>query len=107
MSGPEREMEEVVGDVRDIAAGWFARQRSGEMTPTDRAKLRAWLEEDPAHRIAYLSVRRAWGGAAMLRGDPQVLELRERWSAERPRGVFMRAAAAVVVAVAVGGGGWL
>ena len=107
MSGTEREMDEVVGDVRDIAAGWFARQRSGEMTPQDRARLRAWLEEDPAHRIAYLSARRAWGGAAMLRGDPQVLEMREQWSKARPRGVFMRTAAAAAVAAVMAGGGWI
>lgn len=109
MTGPAHDLEETVGDARDIAAGWFARQRSGEMTPADRATLRAWLEEDPAHRIAYLSVRRAWGGAGVLRGDPQVLEIRQQWSERPAPSRFGRAAAAVLMAgvVAAGGyGGW-
>lgn len=109
MSGPAHDLDETIGDARDVAAGWFARQRSGEMTVADRAALRAWLEKDPAHRIAYLSVRRAWGGAAMLRGDPHVLEIREQWSAGRPRRMFARAAAAVLaiaLASGAGYGGW-
>jgi transmembrane sensor len=110
MTGPAHEMDETVGDARDVAAGWFARQRSGEMTVEDRAQLRAWLDADPGHRIAYLSVRRAWGGAAALRADPQVLELRQRWSDEPPRrAAFTRIAAAlagVAVLSASGYGGW-
>ncbi|HEX6858855.1 MAG TPA: FecR domain-containing protein [Caulobacteraceae bacterium] len=106
MSGPAQDMEEVVGDTRDIAAGWFARQRSGEMTPEGRAALRAWLEEDPAHRIAYLSVRRAWAGAGMVRGDPQVLEMRERWSRPAQEGLARRSIAAALAALVLAGGGY-
>lgn len=105
MTGPVHEFEETVGDARDIAAGWFARQRSGEMTADDRATLRAWLEEDPAHRIAYLSVRRSWGGAAQLRADPQVLEIRERWTRQQPRRAFGRMAATIAAVAIMGGGG--
>lgn len=105
MTGPAHDLEETIGDVRDVAAGWFARQRSGEMTADDRARLRAWLEEDPAHRIAYLSVRRAWGGSAQLRADPQVLEIREHWSRHQPRRALGRLAAALAaVAVLTSGG---
>ena len=106
MSGPAPEREETVGDARDIAAGWFARQRSGEMTADDRATLRAWLEEDPTHRIAYLSVRRAWGGAAALRGDPQVLEIRQQWSRQPGWGVVAQVAAACLALVLVSSVGW-
>lgn len=106
MTGPLNEREEVIGDARDVAAGWFARQRSGEMTPDDRAALRAWLEEDPLHRIAYLSVRRAWGGAAALRGDPQVLEIRQQWAVEPRRTAFSRIAAAAAFAVVLSGLGF-
>jgi transmembrane sensor len=106
VTGPAHDLEETVGDVRDLAAGWFARQRSGEMTPADRAELRAWLEEDPTHRIAYLSVRRAWGGAAALRGDPQVLEIRQQWSERRRWDVAARLAAACVALVLVSSAGF-
>jgi len=105
VTGPAREIEEVVGDPRDIAAGWFARQRSGDMTPDDRAELRAWLEEDPAHRIAYLSVRRAWGGSALLRADPQVLEIRQYWSKHRTRRGLSRIAAGLAAAVVLSSAG--
>jgi len=108
MTGPAHDIDETVGDPRDIAAGWFARQRSGEMTADARAALRAWLEADPVHRIAYLSVRRAWGGAAALRADPQVLEMRQQWSENRPR-AFERIAAslaAVALVSATGAVGW-
>jgi len=105
MTGPVREPDETIGDVRDIAAGWFARQRSGEMTPQDRAALRAWLEQDPAHRIAYLSIRRSWGGTAQLRADPQVLEIREYWSRQQPRRALGRTAAAVAAVIVMGASG--
>jgi transmembrane sensor len=97
VTGPAHEFDETVGDIRDVAAGWFARLRSGEMTPKERAALRAWLEEDPAHRIAYLSVRRAWGGSALLRADPQVLEIRQQWSRHRDRRDWRRVAAGLAV----------
>jgi transmembrane sensor len=105
VTGPAHDLDETVGDVRDIAAGWFARQRSGEMTPDDRAALRAWLEEDPTHRIAYLSVRRAWGGAALLRADPQVLEIRQSWSEHRTRRGLGRIAAGLAAAVVLSSAG--
>lgn len=107
MTGPAHEPEEVIGDPRDIAAGWFARQRSGEMTSEDRATLRAWLEEDPAHRIAYLSVRRAWGGSAQLRADPQVLEIRELWSRHQPRRALGRIAAALAAVAVLSSSGFV
>jgi transmembrane sensor len=105
VSGPIPDLEETVGDARDVAAGWFARQRSGEMAPQDRQALRAWLEADPSHRIAYLSVRRAWGGAAALRADPQVLEIRQQWSQHRPRRGVARLAAAFVAVAAMSSAG--
>ncbi len=106
MTRAPHEIDETVGDVRDIAAGWFARQRSGEMTAAERTELRGWLEADPAHRIAYLSVRRAWGGAAMMRADPQVLAIRQGWAEHSRRG-FARMAAGIAAALFVVGGGGL
>lgn len=103
--------EETIGDARDVAAGWFARQRSGDMTETDEAALERWLAAAPEHGAAYESVRRAWSGAAALRADPQVLALRERWNGPRAtrRSAFGPIAAAVLAAASLataGGVGW-
>ncbi len=107
MTGPASDIDEVVGDARDIAAGWFARQRSGEMTPGERAELRAWLEADPQARAAYASVRRAWGGAASLRADPNVMQIRQHWAEHRRRTTAMRAVAACAAVVVLAGAGAL
>lgn len=103
--------EETIGDPRDIAAGWFARMRSGDMTEADEAKLTRWLEAAPEHRAAYESVRRGWAAAAALRTDPQILALRERWNAPSRgrRAAFGPIAAAVLAAVSLataGSVGW-
>ncbi len=104
--------EETLGDPRDIAAGWFARRRSGDLTAADEAALQAWLEASPAHRRAYDSMRLAWAGAGALRTDPQVLALRERWAgpAARRRSALGPIAAAVLAAACLataGGAGWI
>ena len=105
MTGPLELDHDMEGDVRDVAAGWFARQRSGEMSPDDRLALRAWLQADPRHRIVYASVRRAWGGAALLRGDPNVLAIREHWSRHRRRTTAVRALAACLAVIVLAGAG--
>jgi transmembrane sensor len=107
MSGTTFQTGDPTDDPRDVAAGWFARQRSGEMTPHDRLELRAWLEADAAHRAAYASVRQVWGGAALLRGDPAVLEIREQWTKAQKRSFAIRAMAASVAAVVICSGGLL
>jgi transmembrane sensor len=98
-------------DPRDIAARWFARQRSGEMTEAARLELRLWLEDDPANTAAYAAVRRAWGGSGAVRSDPRVLAMREHWSAmDAPspvrapgRALAACIAAALLVTAAVAG----
>lgn len=106
MSGPTSQIDETTDDPRDLAAAWFARQRSGEMTAQDRQELRAWLDADPRRRAAYASVRQAWGGAAILRGDPAVLEIREHWTRRRRRALAMRAMAASLAVVILASAGW-
>lgn len=107
-----QDIEEVEGDVRDIAARWFARRRSGTMTEAETLALTRWLEEDAAHREAYLSVRRSWLGAGALRSDPQVLEMRQQWSELRLRrrrdfiGRLAVAGIAAVVLASAGTVGW-
>ena len=96
-------------DPRDVAAAWFSRERSGEMTAQEAAALQAWLEADPLHAEAYAQTRQAWAEAAAVRADPQVMAIREHWlgsHAQRRRRQAMRAIAASVMAVVVAGGGF-
>lgn len=92
-------------DLHHVAAALFAKQRSGAMTDEDRVGLRAWLEADPAHAVAYADVRRGWGGAGAVRSDPRVLAMRERWAElETPWSPWRSGraiAASLVVAVAL------
>lgn len=106
------DIEDDTGDPRDIAAAWFSRERSGEMTPDDALVLEAWLEADPAHRLAYVEIRQAWAEAAAVRADPQVMAVRERWLSShvhrRRRATLRAVAASLMVAVLAGTGliGW-
>jgi transmembrane sensor len=88
---------------RTLALAWFSRQRSGLMTRADEATLRDWLDEDPAHREAYLDVRGVWVDLDAVVAHPSVTAMRDALVAERPplRGHrFVRAlAACLVVAV--------
>lgn len=48
------------GDIAATAAEWVERLTSGEPSPEDVARLRAWLAEDPEHRRAYERARAIW-----------------------------------------------
>jgi len=92
-------------DVRDIAAGWFARRRSGAFTGRDQAELDAWLDADPDHAAAYAAVERAWSGAAAVRADPRVMARRQALLKAQGRRAFaVRALAASLVLAVLGGG---
>ena len=101
MSGRQSEPIAPEHDPDNIAAQWFARQRSGEMTDEARLELRLWLEDDPANTAAYMAVRRTWGGTGSVRSDPRVLAMREHWSAAEaaaPVSMPVRALAACIAA---------
>ena len=95
-----------IESVESLAAGWFARQRSGLMTPQEDAELEAWLAADPAHQGAYDAVARAWSGVAFARSAPEILairaEARRRPQVER-RAVVGRIAAGFAALAVVGG----
>jgi transmembrane sensor len=92
-------------DVRDIAADWFARRRSGAFTGADQAELDDWLDADPDHADAYAAVERAWSGAAAVRADPRVMARRQALLKARGRRAFaMRALAASLMVAVLGGG---
>lgn len=90
---------------RTIAAAWFARQRSGEMTEQEARELAVWLDEDSAHRAAWELAAQVWGAAEGVRANPTMLGIRER--AMRRRRLSWAAtggAIAASIALAVFGG---
>jgi transmembrane sensor len=108
MTGAIPDIENDGRDPRDLAAAWFSRERSGEMTADDALALQAWLDADPAHRTAYAEIAHAWGEAAAARADPQVMAIREHWlafHARRRRLSAVRAMAASLILVVMAGAG--
>jgi transmembrane sensor len=101
-------LDDLPETVERIAARWFARRRSGEMTEAEARELQAWLDADPAHRAAYDVVSRAWVRAGLMRSAPEVLQLRARHRRPFPltrRIMGSRAMAASLAAIVVGAGG--
>lgn len=91
---------------RTIAAAWFARRRSGEMTEQEGRELAAWLDADPAHRKAWDLAHTVWGASEGVRSNPAMLQMRER-AVRRRR--FTRPAAGLAIAaslLAAVFGGW-
>ncbi len=128
------------GNARDIestTAAWLARRDAAPLTRADQADLDAWLDADPAHRVAFLRLQAAWeqggrlqalgaglrdgpparGSWRVLPGDgaaspavpPDLSGLRfRRASAPRRTGLAPLAAVAAVAALALAGGwAWL
>src|SRR6266699_4042299 len=74
--------------VEELASRWFARRHSGAWTEADQATFDAWLEERPAHRIAYIRLDAAWNEAARLKAlgagvPPGVIPPRGSWGDTR------------------------
>jgi len=91
---------------RTIAAAWFARKRSGEMTEQEARELAAWLEADLAHRAAYELAAEVWGAAEGVRANPTMLSIRER-ALRRGRFGWAGRGAAIAASVALAVfGGW-
>ena len=93
--------------IEATAARWFARTRSGEMTPAEAGELETWLAADPEHRALYDHAEYWWGAANALRGDPEILKLREevaRTKAPLPRRYWIGGAMAASLMVTAFGG---
>ena len=76
--------------IDEQAARWTSRLDGGAMTPADRLALHAWLDEDPAHRIAFEHYQMICDDAAeslptlaevspVARPDPVVRRTLPRW----------------------------
>jgi transmembrane sensor len=63
------------GQVERIAASWLARRDGDHWSLADQSALAAWLEQDPAHRVAFLRLQAAWRETGRLKalaaGTPQ------------------------------------
>lgn len=64
-------------DMRRIAADWFARKRSGQMSAAEAHELEAWLAADPERQAALDAVELMWAASDAVRSDPAVLAIRE------------------------------
>src|SRR6267154_5548915 len=74
--------------IEELASRWFARRQSGAWTEADQTTFDAWLEEHPAHRIAYIRLDAAWNEAARLKAlgagvPPGVIPPRGSWADTR------------------------
>ena len=99
------EVRKMTTDTADVAAEWFARRRSGQMSLQEAGELEVWLELDPAHRAAFDAIARTWVMTQAVSTDPEVLALREAVSdrlAFRRRALAAASAVAMIV-VLVGG----
>jgi transmembrane sensor len=96
------------------AASWYARQRSGPLSPADEAQFTAWLRGDPANVTAWKEFEDIWSGVESVRNDPTILAIREAALrrvqrhpvAPKPRtwSIAVALAACVVLGVAIWAG---
>jgi transmembrane sensor len=105
MAGPK----DATGDPYEVAAYWHGIFDEAEPDPTQRERFETWLTANPAHRVAYASVERAWEGIASAGVDNRILAMRRAALAapRHPRATWIRptavAASAIVVAGLVAG----
>jgi transmembrane sensor len=93
-----------VDTLRQVAAHWHDRMRREPVPERISAAFSRWLDKEPAHRICYEEVDRAWRMAQASEHDPRVLALRHetalrltRRSSRRARWSTWVAAASILV----------
>lgn len=95
-------------DLLEAAATWALRTETG-LSERDEADLEAWLEADPAHRVAYASVLEADHALVRHGADQAMIRMRAAALRARPeRKAPQSALAAGIAALAIGLGvaGW-
>lgn len=60
-------MNRSSGQIERIAASWLARHDGDNWSPTGQSEFVAWLEEDTAHRVAFLRLQAAWRETGRLK----------------------------------------
>lgn len=111
MSGPSHPLQTQIdgkpAGPRTVAAAWFARQRSGDMTEQEARELAVWIEADPSHRATWELAAQVWSATEGVRANPTMLRIRERALARRRFG-WTATGGAIAASVAMAlFGGWL
>lgn len=88
--------------IREQAASWLARCRSGRLTADDRRQLDAWLAADTRHRREFEALHALWDAVGDLADSPVVRSERRDASARRAVPWRPALAAAFVLVVAIG-----
>ncbi|MGG4605313.1 FecR family protein [Paenalcaligenes sp. Me131] len=57
---------DTLTDSRDVAAYWYERFRSGNMTPQEKQDFDAWLARDPQHQTHYQRIQALWAVTEQL-----------------------------------------
>jgi transmembrane sensor len=95
--------------IEEAAGAWFARRRSGAMTPAEARALEAWLADDPRHMEAFQTIELAWAEVEDFRSAPEILAIRERARGRRSgvtRAAVSRLAAAFLGLAVIATGGY-
>ncbi len=98
--------------IEAAAAAWLAQQDSGRWIDDDERALQQWLNEDTAHRVAWLRLRTAWQRAEQMQllpaaiheepaSKPAVPARAHAWFPRRARWATAVAAAVVMSALAL------
>jgi len=78
------ELAHIPATPLEVAADWFARRRSGEMTVHELREMQAWLDADLENDAAFRRVAQAWELAREVASDPEILAIRERARNDHP-----------------------
>ena len=81
-------MRDTDHSIDAAAASWFAKQRSDSVSRSDRARFLRWLNQDPAHQVAYSEYEALWTSIGAFAGDPAIVAIRKEALAAAPRRGF-------------------
>jgi transmembrane sensor len=102
------ELAHIARTPLEIAAEWFARKRSGQMSAHELRELQAWLDADAEHDFAFRRIAQTWEITRAIATDPEMLAIREDARNHHPARVRMLNAAGIGLAslIALGLAGW-
>jgi transmembrane sensor len=84
-------------EVEEEAARWLARRDEADWSIDDEARLDAWLDRDPMHKVVYWELEHTWRSADALKATPSSTRFRP-WHAWTGAGLAAAACAAWLIA---------